>query len=329
MPDSEIALRKKNNQDYHNAATWISEQVDIEPWSLNQVSSLINASRRVDGLSIYKNGRTPVISHSDLLNWFNNRILQTTVALSWEDYEEALGMGLYDILISELDQTDMGGIRQRSLAQHLENALTGYLAEVSVAKFLEQRGLDSVELDLGRTASLEDMVGSDIARVVRDGTKKRPNISIQIKKSKPRASWLPIPEKGETPPDVFILCRVGPRYEHLLQYFNSLGITEVMTNSLSSEKQKQVLKGIPKSKPIPTHVSGYVNWSDLESGELEVNEKRKNAHIVGGIGNIPGKIPGYGRPRVVGLNNPSENFLAAVSSLRNTPEDWRELITSL
>lgn len=265
----------------------VDDGLDISPWSTDQVADLIFASRRVHGLPIDREGRTPTTGKDDLIKWFEERISNSTVALNRADYEEALGMGLYDILVSELDPTDMGGIRQRSLAQHIENALTGYLAEVAVANYFEGKGIERVNLNLGRLGSLDEMVGLDIATIVKNGDERRPNRSIQIKKSKPRSSWPPIPEKGEVPPDLFILCRVGPRYERLLQYFNSLDILDEMTGSLPSEKQREILDRVPDPGPIPVHVTGFVSWSEIESGDLRIERKRKHARVEGGLGKIP------------------------------------------
>lgn len=334
MADGEtLPLRSsypKEKQDTKRAAEKIQDRTTISPWSVGQVHDLVRSAFRTNGLPTDHDGTRTIIEVGNLVNWFENRIQRTTVELSWNEYREALAFANYDVLVSELDPTDMDGIRQRSFAQHLENATSGYLAELAVVKFLESRGLEDVALDIGRTAAVEDMVGSDIAAVTKNGNTRQPRQKVQIKKSKPGSLWLPLAGKDESQADVYVLVRVGMPYEHLAQYLQKTGTFSDILEALPDEKQREVHNKIRRPRSIPAHVTGYATWSDFRDGDLRIAKKRTRAIVEGGIGRIPSNPPdGYESLAVEGLQNPSEDYLAAVDALRNTEPEWTKLIKDL
>lgn len=333
MEDEWITLRKtKLKQDAEAALNLIQSRTGLSPWSREQAGSLLEVAYLTGELPLESRGQTKHIAEDDLVNWYEDQVLRLTVELCQEDYKRANAYSLYDILVGKLDQTDFGsGNRQRSFGQHLEDALGGYLAEIAVANFLENQGLEKVRLDLGRKAAVEEMKGSDVALISNNGTLKPPDCDIQIKKSKPGSMWLPLNTKDENDADVYILARVGLPYKHLVMYLRTVGVFEEMIDSLNREKQAELVEEIPPFDNIPVHISGFASWSEFEEGKLTLDERQKNTVIVGGIGKVPSAPPAEHDTSNITLERGAlnENYIAATSALHTDPEDWRRLITSL
>jgi hypothetical protein len=333
MGEEWTTLRKsKLKQDAENALDKIQNKTGLNPWSREQAGSLLEVAYITGELPLETNSRTKRVSADDLVEWYENQVLRLTVELSQEDYERASAYSFYDILVGELDQTDFGsGGRQRSLGQHLEDALGGYLAEFAVAKFLENKGLEIVNLDLGRNAEVEEMKGSDIVSISSNGDLKPPELDIQIKKSKPGSMWLPLNTKDENDADVYILARVGLPNEHLVMYLQTLDVFEEIIESLDDERQNKLIKEIPPFNNIPVHISGFANWSEFKNGGLNLDERQKYTVITGGIGKVPSAPPAEHDTSDIKLEQGSlnENYIAATSALNADSEDWLKLIERL
>lgn len=328
-----ITLRKsKLKQDAENALDKIQNKTGLNPWSREQAGSLLEVAYLTGELPLETKSRTKRASADDLVEWYEDQVLRLTVELSQQDYERASAYSFYDILVGELDQTDFGsGGRQRSLGQHLEDALGGYLAEFAVANFLENKGLETVNLDLGRNAEVEEMKGSDIVSISNNGDPKHPDLDIQIKKSKPGSMWLPLNTKDENDADVYILARVGLPNEHLVMYLQTLGVFKEVIESLNDERQKKLIKEIPPFNNIPVHISGFAYWSEFKNGRLNLDERQKNTVIIGGIGKVPSAPPAEHDTSDITLEQGSlnENYIAATSALHADSGEWLNLIRCL
>jgi len=332
--DNYLKLRK-SKPDSIEVAEYLDSVVGVDPWSVDQVSDLIDAAHRSGDseLPIEKRGRTPVTKKSDVCDWFERNIQSSTIKLDLNDYRRSQAFSFYDILVSGLDATDMGsGGRQRTFGQHLENAIGGYLAEVAVAKFLEKNGIEEAFLDLGRIANLHEAKGSDIVAIRDDSELREPNLKIQVKKSKPRSMWLPIGSKDESEADVFVLARVGLPYEHMAQYLQEIDVLSDTLDKVSDQKREEIIDEIPEFDLVPVHISGFAYWEEFDNGDLHITEKQVNSVIDGGIGEIPEKPPknhSTERIKVEKLGNPSENYLAAISALHTDADEWATLFDNL
>jgi len=328
-----ITLRKsKLKQDAEAALDEIQNKTGSNPWSREQADNLLEVAYLTGDLPLESDGRTKRVSTDDIVEWYRSQVLRLTVELSQKDYRRANAYSFYDILVSELDQTDFGsGGRQRSLGQHLEDALGGYLAEIAVANFLENKGLETVELDLGRNAAVKEMKGSDIASISNDGDLRSPDLDIQIKKSKPGSMWLPLNTKDENDADVYILARVGLPYEHLVMYLRTIGVFDEIIESLNNGSQRELIEKIPLFDNIPVHISGFAYWSEFKKGKLKLDERQKNTVIVGGIGEVPSDPPAEHDTSNIKLEQGSlnENYIAATSALHTGSGDWKQLIGCL
>jgi len=330
MVEKQLKLRASNTkEDCQNAAEALASRTNIEPWSTETLRDLIRASYRTHGLPTKPKGNTKAVDLDDLESWFTNRIQYSTVSLGFGAYKQSLASSLYDVVVAELDPTDLDGFRQRSLVQHLDNALSGYLAELAVARFFESKGIDNVYLDFGRSADVQDMIGSDIDAIEIDGERRDPAKKIQIKMSKPGSLWLPIGSKDEATADVYVLARVGLPYMHFVQYLDRLDVLQQSLSDLDGEKIEQITSKLPDFNPIPVHISGYATWPDFKRGSLEVVEKQKRAVVSSGVGSLADIDPNGYALDVEGLSSPSEDYLGAVSSLKWTAEEWEDLIKSL
>lgn len=322
---------RTTKDDSISAAKYLNAQIDIAPWSESQVADLIESSKACGNLPLKPLGRSKAIRKDDLVTWFKKYILENTVLLDYDDYRRSQSFAYYDILVSGLDATDMGGNRQRSFGQHLENAIGGNLAEIAVAQFLESRGVEQAFLELGENTDVEDAKGADIVAIKEGGEQRKPNLKIQVKKSKPSSVWLPLERKDENAADAYVLARVGLPYQHLADYLKSAGLMDDVLVELTDEKKAEVIAEIPSFGSIPVHISGFAYWEDFRDGDLELAEKTKTTWVVGGIGKRPQQPPaGHDTDRVKVIKfSPGEDYIGAISALRNSSGDWEELIKAL
>jgi hypothetical protein len=193
-----------------------------------------------------------------------------TVMLDRDDYrlclDFALAMHFRGYVIS-----DWGTGRQREFGQKLTNWIKGQLAEVAVKKFFLSKFSFNVELDFGLH---EEIVPQDIVAVLQpDGSKRKPNLNVGVKSSKPKSAYLVLgPNEVELEnrrSDAYIFCRPDLPDDHLLRITKEQIIKEV-------EKQQHYPKyksEIPDLEPMPCEIAGWCWRKELEKvTEIEGQE---------------------------------------------------------
>lgn len=219
------------------------------------------------------------------------------VTLTSDDYslclDFALAMHFRGYVLS-----DWGTARQREFGQKITNWVKGQLGEVAVKKFLKERFNFDVELDFDIYG---EIVPQDIIFITKDGEKRKPNLGIGIKSSKPKNIALVLSENEiqiETrSSDVYVFCRPDLPDDHLLRITKDK-IVSLIEGKPHYDKYKDV---IPSFEDMPCEVAGFCYKEELEK-----------------VQEIPGQVFDNGM-----------RYVKFSGNLHRTKEEWEELISKL
>lgn len=187
-----------------------------------------------------------------------------TVVLNENDYTEALTHGLR--LAPRLAATDYGTRRVRDLGQLWTDAARGFLGELALAKFVEQRfGIQILpDYSLG---NVEDYLLSDIKAIRRsDGEQITPKLRVSFKTTKFNGLWLDLPGAQAEHSDVFVLLKLGIEQDHFVAFLKSISLFRdkllpkaVQLGALRQKESDELWDTLPVFRNIPCYVAGFLD----------------------------------------------------------------------
>lgn len=290
------------------------------------------------------------ISGADFEEWLENRFKYQLVWLDKNDYSKALVRALW--LAPVFAGTDFGSSRQRDMAQVWTDTARGFLGEIAVSKFLEEKFKIATALDT-RRGELKEFLPTDITKVKFPNENWRnPNVKISIKTTKFNGRWLDVPGAQIEHSDIFILVKIGILRHHFLAFLKAISFLRDKLfpkaknlGELNDAMAEELWNEIPKFDPVPAYIVGYLNKSELNLPIHELvcrkkGRKNKRITITQGIG-IFSKETLRQHPRIKELD-PEEtleievepiisslttpHFLAHSGGLKWGAENWAELI---
>lgn len=198
-----------------------------------------------------------------LETWLTKRFIPNCVLINADGYSEMCVDALK--ILSTTAATDFGGSRQRDLAQLWADMTRGYLGEMAIKLFLEQKW--KIESQLGHEiGKIEDYLPMDIHQVKTKGeTWHSPHLKIGVKTAKWNGIWFDIPGDQFNHSDVHVLVKTGAGREHLFAFFKNISVFKdkvlklgVTIGSLTQDESEDLFSKLPSFKPIPAYICGFV-----------------------------------------------------------------------
>lgn len=322
--------KSKDREDSRKAAKKLEENTDIEPYDVDQLTSLIRSSAKAGELSFRKSGRTREITN--LGEWFETRVLPNTMSLTQEDYFTALANSFELLTVGDPAKTDFGSSRQREFGQQWTDFTRGYLGEIAIKQFFSERfGLDVSLRQRDTEGELEEYLPTDLTQVkTDDGEFRKTEQTISVKTTKLRALWLGIPGNEIGHSSAFTLVKIGIPLDHLAIFLKETNALDELLSHIDEDNAEEILDAVPKFEDIPAYIPGFAWKKDFQENELEEDKARKKVHITGGIGQQPEEPPdGYSEYHVEGIGSLSEEFIGATGALRWETDEWESLVAKL
>jgi hypothetical protein len=293
------------------------------------------------------------INSTSFESWFEKRFKYQFVWLDKNDYLKALVRALW--LAPVFAGTDFGSSRQRDMAQVWTDTARGFLGEIAVSRFLNERfGLETA-ISTNR-GNLAEFLPTDITKIrLRDSKWRTPNLKISIKTTKFNGRWLDVPGAQVEHSDVFILVKIGILRHHFLAFLKAISFLKdklfpqaEKLGELSNGMAEKLWDEIPHFDPIPAYISGYLNKNELNLPIHHLVCRRKGKTkvriaITHGIGifsketlqkhpyvqelDPEGKLRIEVEPIIDSLT--TTHFLAHSGGLKWGRESWTELIKIL
>jgi len=313
------------NEDSRKCAEHLDSQFDIDPYTVDDLSDLIKAGSKSGEFTKEPEGNTKKIV--DLEEWFENRVLPNTVSVAWDDYMDALSSSFELLTLGEVAKTDFGSSRQREFGQLWTDFSRGFLGEIIIKKFFQNRFGEIIDLEQREVGDVEDYLPSDVTRIKKDGEWTEVEGTLSIKTSKLKAMWLGIPQNEYGSSSAYTFVKMGIPLTHLATYLKEAdAISELLERVDKEDKRERIKETIPDFEPIPAYIPGFAWSEDFEEGDLEVHKANIHAHIEGGIGERPEEPPeGYESINTRGPDM-SEEYISGTGVLRWEKEDWMELV---
>jgi hypothetical protein len=265
-------------------------------------------------------------------------------------------------LAPKLAGTDYGTARQRDLGQLWTDAIRGFLGEIALAKWLNQRFGIKVSLCY-RKGDLEEFLPSDIKEV----NGRPPNLNVSIKTTKLGGIWLDVPYKQIEHSDVFVLVRVGVGREHFVAFLKSISVIrdKILKKGLdlgivSENEYEDILNEIPDFEKIPAYIAGFLDKREFrdqlekdlvltadgvikgrKSRKMVVNkflgfwhpeeERYKKALLEKYMKAHPGASPDVVKIEFEGIGDFSKtlHFVASSGVLKRKKHEWSSLVEHL
>jgi len=326
--------KSKNQEDSLTVAQQLSESFDIKPYKVEELADVVKAGVRTGEIQFRQLGRSRVLVDVD--EWFNNRLMPSTVSIPIKMYKQALYSAFRLVILGDIAKTDFGSSRQRDFGQMLTDFTRGYLGEAAIKVFLAQRFGLKVDLEEKMIGDIEQFLPTDIVRVWDNGSPRAPKLNFSIKTSKLPSMWLDIARGQLSHSDVFCFIKIGLTVDHFAIFLKNAGfIQKLVEIGLEVEeveegaKDKEIntlLSAIPDIAPWPAYIAGYATRNDLETGKLVVENRRSKSVVIGGCGYFGGvsaiEVEGLGE---IG----KEKFLASLGALRWDQSSWEYIINNI
>ena len=223
----------------------------------------------------------------------SKRIVELTMKEYTECFEFAIKMAY------SIKSRHGTGIRgTRSEMQTADDFILGILAEYGIQKFLKKNY--DIEIDLDMVAHPNKITEQDFTGIIEKGKRRDINIDVAVKSSKWKSCWNVIPpieyENKNRRSDIYIFARVGLPTDHLFRILRQHSFFKKVSSYLKTNKNKG-FRMIEKFDTIPIWICGYSYHKNL---------RKVNA--------IPGQ------------EFSGERYVASVSEMRNTDNDWKRII---
>ena len=283
-----------------------------------------------------------------LEKWLNERFLPNCISITEEGYAKMCVDALK--ILSTTAATDYGGSRQRDLGQLWADMTRGYLGELALLLFLENKA--KIKAELGHEiGAIEEFLPMDIHKIKtsRDLEYRKPKINISIKATKWNGIWLDIPGDQFTHSDIHVFVKVGTGRDHLFAFFKSLSVfkDKVLKKGeevgvLSSEESLTLYNSLPNFSPIPAYICGFVK-KDQAFKDLPYEGKKGRIHYTitswngarkqGDLEEIKAqeKISGKGEVSFLNIGKFAHNtgYLFNTGNLLWQASDWKKVFDSI
>lgn len=189
--------------------------------------------------------------------------------LDKDDYSRALIRALW--LAPRFAGTDFGSSRQRDMGQVWTDTARGFLGEIALSKFLQERFGVETRLDTSR-GELTEFLPTDIAEMkMPDKEWRKPKLKISIKTTKFNGRWLDLPGAQFEHSDVFVLVKLGILRQHFLAFLKAISFLKDKLfvkakdlGELDDDNAKELWDEIPEFEPIPTYIAGFLYKDDIK-----------------------------------------------------------------
>ena len=234
----------------------------------------------------------------DLDEWKNLRN-KRIVKLNLSEYEECFE---FAIKMAYSGNSSRGtGIRGvRSEMQVADDFILGILAEYGIKKFLKDKFEAVIKLDMD--VHPERITPQDFEGIYENGNLRESNMDVAVKSSKWKNCFniiAPIEyENNNRKSDVYIFVRVGLPSDHLFRILRGHSFFERVKNFLENSEEFRKINALEE---IPIWIAGFSYHGELE--------KTKS---------IPGQTFS---------GNPDYRYVKSVRDMKNSDEDWQELIS--
>lgn len=278
-------------------------------------------------------------------NWLEERFLPNVVSIGEDGYAHMCIDALK--ILGKTASTDFGGSRQRDLGQMWADMTRGYLGELALKIFLEEKW--GVAVDLGHeSGEVVDYLPSDIQAIKKQNEEnfRIPKLNIGIKATKWNGIWFDLPNDQFNHSDAHVMVKVGVGRDHLFAYFKKISVFKDKVLRVGQDKGllSEVEAGslydkLPTFKSIPAYICGFVA-KDKEYASLSYSGKkgRKNFKITEWNGPIVSgdldKIKKAKRIRAgakvefegIGKFNHDNGYLFNTGNLSYSQAEWKGLI---
>jgi len=230
--------------------------------------------------------------------------MKRAVVLTREDYKKSVkfALSLWYAGKPKGDWRITG--TKRDLGGYITNWAEGKLAEVAFGKFLESNWGVKAELDFGVYPGAQAVDRGDIVAVEIGGVKQTPGIKIDVKSTKPASLWamVDLREFNSRHYDAYVWVKVGLPLNHLAR-----PVFEAVKNRNLTEIESR----IPSLEQINAEIAGFAYREEVEKWRVF---RRGEA------------VPDPARPKKKLFTPKTDNKAAPLTSLRNSDEEWRELV---
>jgi hypothetical protein len=200
-------------------------------------------------------------------NWLA-RLKYQFIWLDKDDYSRALVRALW--LAPVFAGTDFGSSRQRDMGQVWTDTARGFLGEIALSKFLQERFKIITKLDT-RRGELTEFLPTDIAEIkLPSEAWKQPNLKISMKTTKFNGRWLDVPGAQFSHSDVFVLVKIGILRQHFLAFLKAISflrdklfVAAKNLGELNDRDAQKLWDEIPEFEPIPAYIAGYLNKGEI------------------------------------------------------------------
>lgn len=231
-----------------------------------------------------------------LSNWKSLKDSRT-VELGLEEYQKCFKFAIQMVY----GGLSLNGIRgQRTEVQAADDVILGILAEHAIKRFLKEKFNTEIELD--EEVHPEEITPQDFHRIKDGEDIREPKIGVGVKASKLKSCFLVLGsnevEFENRVSDVYIFARVDLPSDHLFRILRDHSFfKEVREYMDDNDKFKKILE----LGPIPVWICGFVYKEDLER-----------------VTSIPGQEFSVGH-----------RYVKSVARLRNSEDEWKEMIAKL
>lgn len=204
-----------------------------------------------------------------------------------QDYTEAAIQSLK--VQFNLASTDFGTSRQRDLGQKWSDTIRGYLGEIALRKYFQEKYNIDIALDHEK-GNFEEYINTDIYFVKKqdDTEYRKSKLNISIKTTKANGIWLDIPGQQFTHSDVFILIKLGIGTDHLFSFFKEISVFKDKillegqnSNLISQEEANQIYEQVTNFEPITAYIPGYILAKNYQNQLFTyVGKKGKKNHTI-------------------------------------------------
>jgi hypothetical protein len=260
------------------------------------------------------------------------------VAVSAEEYVEALGFSIYTFLSGKIVKRDLyKGGAERSLGEYIEHLIRGKLSEIAFKKFLLERFKIESLLDLDLPIFIAGNYLPDIVAFKTEKGWAVPKFWIEVKAVTEGQKWTLIRasslrggrRRKARPYDAYVNAMV-----HLPK--NHLGRLIKHAPSVMRRASQEWLDKLQDLKSVEVHVLGFALYADMArilkagGGDKEAEDQLNKIFGAGKWAFVKkgSKLvdPETGR-EIVEIN--ADNCAIALSSLRATEDEWKNLANLL
>ena len=233
--------------------------------------------------------------------------LINAIKLSHDDYKKAVkfAMKLWYADKPKGDWRSTG--TKRDIGKYITDHSMGKLAEIGFVKFLEVNWKISAKLDFDIHKGSSNIDKGDLFEISYNGKNIEPQASIDVKSTKIGSVWamIDLKEFNNREYGAYVWVKVDLPLNHLAR---------PIFNAVQNGNMKEIEGLIPSLKTVNAEVAGFSYRDDVEQWQVF---KRGN-HVYD---------PSNTKRRLFSAK--TDNKACPISKLRNSENDWNELIKKL